>query len=413
MHVVFVAPERYPVPPAGGNSVEIYTWHLARSLAARATVTIISRQWPGLPRRETRDGVLCLRVPGGPPTFYGRHAAALLRRLKADIVQLENRPRLLPLLRPACPGARLVLNLHSMNFMPAGAAVRACLRHADAVIANSRYVRRVLLGRFPEVRGRAHVLHPGADVTRFHPVWSDTGQARRQVLRGQLGLSDEPVVLYVGRVIPRKGVDLLLAAMRRVRARHPTAQLLVVGGKWAGKQQPWSLRLARLAAPLGSAARALGNLRHDRLPDIYAAADCLVCPSQEPEALGLVNLEAMAAGLPVAASSAWGIPEVVQDGSTGVLVKAYRSPEALADAVTGLLDNPQRARQFGENGRRLVEDYFNWERAGRDAESIYRAVLATTAKRRRSGEQRGQNGPGHWHPDDGTNAPEHASPALP
>lgn len=381
MHVVFVAPERYPVPPAAGNSVEIYIWHLARHLAPRHRVTVISGLAPGLPQHETRDGAEFLRVPRGPLAVYAGRVGRLLKHLNADVVQVENRPRLLPMLRGSCPRARLVLNLHSMNFMPPLPATHQQLAHADAVIVNSHYVRRVMRRRFPEVEGRTFVLHPGADAARFLPVWSDEGQARRRAMRRRLMLGDEPVVLYVGRVIPRKGVDLLLRAMRLVLARHPSARLLVVGGTWAGRNKPYLRRLAGLARRLGPRARALGALRHDRLPDLYAAADCLACPSQEPEALGLVNLEAMAAGLPVAASGAWGIPEVVKQGETGLLVRPYRSPHQLAAAVNSLLADRDRARQMGENGRRRVEDYFNWDRVSIEAEAIYSALLARPRQR--------------------------------
>lgn len=412
MHIVMVAPEAYPVPPAGGNSVEIYVWHLARHLARDHEVTVICRAAAGLPRQEVKDGVRYVRIPPGSAGVYPRRAARVLRRLQADLCQVENRPLFLPILKASSSGA-LVLNLHSMNFMPPTPAVRRALQYADAVIVNSRYVHGVLRRRFPEAASRSHVLHPGADSDRFLPRWSEAGREGRKRLRARWGIAESPVVLYVGRVVPRKGVDVLLQAMALVLRRHPRARLVVAGGSWTGRGRPYSRRLAALAGPLGRHVRALGSVRHQSLPSVYAAADCLVCPSQEPEALGLVNLEAMAAGLPVVASGAWGIPEAVRDGETGLLVANYRAPQAIAAAVVRLLDRPEAAQQWGRNGRRLIEDYFNWDRVSTDAARIYAAVLQGRAETQRNGDRRGHTRSGDRNPDHGADAPQHTQAPLP
>ena len=403
MHIVFVAPEAYPVPPFGGNSVEIYVWHLARQLASRHKVTVISRSGPGRSRREVSAGVRYIRVPPGTQPAYLQRVAAVLRQLDADVVQVENRPHFLPVLRPVCRRA-LVLNLHSMNFVPPGPSTRRALRYADAIIVNSHYVRRVLRHWFPEAARRSFVLHPGADADRFHPYWSARGTAGRLRLRAKLGLGKSPVVLYVGRVIPRKGVDVLLQAMRLVQRRHPGTHLLVAGGDWRRKKSSFARHLAHLAGSLDGRVHPLGPVRHDRLPGVYAAADCLVCPSQLPEALGLVNLEAMSSGLPVAASDAWGIPEVVKDGDTGLLVKRFTSPRAFAEAVHKLLADPEKARQFGLSGRRLVDSYFNWSRSGTQVEGIYATILGARARRQRNGDKNGHTRSGNRNPDHGADA---------
>lgn len=412
MHIALVAPEAYPVPPAGGNSVEIYVWHLARHLANNHQVTVISRGAPGLPQREVRDGVRHVRIRPGSAGAYARRVAGVLRGLHADLCQVENRPLFLPVLRPHIGGA-LVLNLHSMNFMPPTAAVRRALHCADAVVVNSRYVHGVLRRRFPEVAPCSYVLHPGADSDRFSPRWSEAGQEVRRRLRARWGAAKSPVVLYVGRVIPRKGVDVLLQAMALVLRRHPRARLVVAGGTWAGRGHPYHRRLAVLARPLGRRVRALGAVRHQSLPGVYWAADCLVCPSQEPEALGLVNLEAMATGLPVVASGAWGIPEAVKDGETGLLVRNYRAPEAIAAAVCRLLDYPEAAQQWGRNGRRLIEDYFNWDRVSTEAGTIYAGVLQGRAETQRNGDKRGHTRSSDRYPDHGADLPQRTETPLP
>ena len=150
----------------------------------------------------------------------------------------------------------------------------------------------------------------------------------------------------MSRLVARKGQDVLVAGWPRVLARHPDARLLLVGGGPAEA----SLRRASPRLGLERSVVLTGPVAPDQLPAHYAAGDVFAMPCRtrraglDVEGLGMVFLEAAACGLPVVAGTSGGAPEAVQEGVTGYVVDP-RSPDAVADAIAGLLDDPAgRAR---------------------------------------------------------------------
>ena len=210
----------------------------------------------------------------------------------------------------------------------------------------------------PALGGRTRLaqLSPGVDVDRFTPA-ADGGPVRRRH-----ALGEAPVVVCVSRLVPRKGQDVLVAGWPRVLARHPGARLLLVGGG------PDEARLRRSVAArgLGSSVVFTGPVAPVHLPGHYAAGDVFAMPCRtrrgglDVEGLGMVYLEAAACGLPVVAGTSGGAPEAVRNGGTGTVVGDPRSPEAVAAAVSALLDEPARARAMGAAGRAWVEQRWSW-----------------------------------------------------
>jgi glycosyltransferase involved in cell wall biosynthesis len=162
----------------------------------------------------------------------------------------------------------------------------------------------------------------------------------------------EPLVLYVGRLDREKSVDRVLVAFERVASTVPAARLILVG------QGTEAERLRRLAGSLSVAGRIrfLGLRPHDALAECYQAADVFLFAS-ETETQGLVLAEAAACGLPAVAVSAPGCDEVVRDGDTGVLTKG--DPAAMAEAVIGLLLDPERRRAMARRAREIAERLFD------------------------------------------------------
>jgi phosphatidylinositol alpha-1,6-mannosyltransferase len=198
-------------------------------------------------------------------------------------------------------------------------------------------------------------LSPGVDVDAFTP--SVDGDPVRE----RYGLTGAPVVVCVSRLVPRKGQDVLVAAWPRVLARHPTAKLLLVGG--GPSEGP--LRRAVAARGVAGSVVLTGGVAAPDLPAHYAAGDVFAMPCRtrrgglDVEGLGMVFLEAAACGKPVVAGTSGGAPETVREGVTGHVVDP-RSPAAVAEALIGLLDDPQRARAMGAAGRRWVEERWSW-----------------------------------------------------
>jgi starch synthase len=251
---------------------------------------------------------------------------------------------------------------------------RTAYEAADAVIAVSRASRADVLAAYPALDpGRVHVVLNGADTAFFHRV-GDTDVVER------LGLDPaRPSVVFVGRITRQKGVGHLV---RAARAFDPAAQLVLLAGA------PDTPELAAEVADAVDVLRAERTgvvwvesmLGRDDVRQVLSHATVFVCPSVY-EPLGIVNLEAMGCEVPVVASDVGGIPEVVVDGETGLLVHHDASDPAafeagLADAVNALLHDPARARAMGSAGRRRAVEDFGWDAVARRTVAVYEQVLA-------------------------------------
>ncbi|MFE9039489.1 glycogen synthase [Streptomyces sp. NPDC007818] len=260
---------------------------------------------------------------------------------------------------------------------------RVAVERADAVVAVSRGMREDILRVYPEVDPeRVHVVHNGIDTAVQRP---DLGTAALE----RYGVDPErPIVLFVGRVTRQKGLPQLLRAAFDL---DPEAQLVLCCG------QPDTPEIAAETAALVDELSAVrkGVVRIDGMLDpvslrqLLTHASVFVCPSLY-EPMGIVNLEAMACGTPVVATATGGIPEVVVDGGTGLLVPVEQRSDGtgtplderrfaadLAAAVNRLLGDPALARELGAAGRLRAEREFGWDRAAERIAGVYGRVLGS------------------------------------
>ncbi|MEX1177731.1 MAG: glycogen synthase [Nitriliruptor sp.] len=258
---------------------------------------------------------------------------------------------------------------------------RTALEGADAVIAVSRGMREDILACYPAVDpGRVEVVHNGVDPHLWHRVDD------RAVLEEHGVDPDLPTAVFVGRITRQKGVVHLLDAAAHLPAG---SQLVLCAGApdTPAIAAEFRDRVAELADADVRVVWIERMLPRDQLLQVLSAAQVFVCPSiYEP--FGIVNLEAMAVGLPVVASAVGGIPEVVVDGTTGRLV-AYEAgddgtgapadPAAfardLAARVTELLGDADGARAMGAAGRVRVEERFSWGAIAAQTAALYRQLL--------------------------------------
>ncbi|RXZ36953.1 glycosyltransferase family 1 protein [Oxalobacteraceae bacterium CAVE-383] len=248
------------------------------------------------------------------------------------------------------------------------------MRNADRIIAEC-----------PQDRLDMEQLY-GADPARidivpcgFNPeeLWPLRKQARRR-----LGLpANEFVVLQLGRMVPRKGVDNVIESMAVLRDRHGIdARLLVVGGEapQGGLDSPELQRLMALSASLGLRHRTdfVGQKARGELRAYYSAADVFVTtPWYEP--FGITPLEAMACATPVVGAAVGGIKTTVLEGVTGYLVPP-KQPRALADRLALLHRNPAHARQLGEEGWRHAHRLYTWHSVAERIAAVYEKVVDDT-----------------------------------
>lgn len=236
------------------------------------------------------------------------------------------------------------------------------------MIAVSSAMREDILGCYPALDpARVHVVHNGIDTALYRP---DPGTDALD----RIGLDrSRPYVLFVGRITRQKGVPHLLRAVRGI---DPAAQVVLCAG--APDTPEIDREFRELYEDLSRVREGVHwipqMLPRPEVIQLLTHAAVFVCPSVY-EPLGIVNLEAMACGTAVVASRVGGIPEVVADGSTGVLVDADDDFEAgLARALDAVLGDPAAARRMGEAGRERAVTEFGWDAVARRTVRLYEEV---------------------------------------
>jgi starch synthase len=259
---------------------------------------------------------------------------------------------------------------------------RSAMNTADAVIAVSEAMRRDVLRAYPAVDPqRVHVIHNGIDPDEYR-------QDERTEVLERYGIDPfRPTVVFLGRVTRQKGITHLVDAVPRM---DPDVQVVLCAGAPDTPEISAELRerVGRLQEDRGGVFWIREMLARRDVVQLLSHAAVFVCPSVY-EPFGLINLEAMACGLPVVASATGGIPEIVVDGETGYLVPfeaggdAFGSPRDparfagdLAERVNDLLGRPDRARAFGQAGRRRVLEQFSWPTVAERTVALYTELLA-------------------------------------
>jgi glycosyltransferase involved in cell wall biosynthesis len=210
---------------------------------------------------------------------------------------------------------------------------------------------------------KVRIVPNGVDTEKFKP------NENPQAVRKQFGLGNEPIVLFVGSLIQRKGLPFLVEAAKKIVEKQPDTRFLIVG-KGPLKQQ---LTASIEAANLSGSFNFLGNVKNEMLPNVYNCADVFVLPSIQ-EGQGIVLLEAQASGKPVVAFDIGGVDEAVRNAETGLLVKRG-SNEELADALLRLLSDKALIEKMGANGRKFVIENFTWDICAQKMFKVYHEAL--------------------------------------
>lgn len=371
---------------AGGQNVHVAA--LATELGRRGhEVTVCTRRdaadLPG--RVPLAPGVTVEHVPAGPPRPVPKDD--LLVHMTAFAAWLERR---WAVQRPDV--------VHAHFWMSGAAAVRAARRHRIPVVqtyhalgavkrrhqvgadtsppqrigaeaAIARQVSAIIatctdelaeLAAYEVTADRVYVVPCGVDVARFQPA----EPARPS--------GWPPRLVTLGRLVPRKGVDTVIAALAAV----PEAELLVAGGpaqaQLDDEPEVWRLRKAAAEAGVASRVTFTGRVAHQDVPALLRSADVVVSvPWYEP--FGIVPLEAMACGVPIVASAVGGHLDTVASGKTGLLLPP-RDPQALAHCLRFLLDRPDRRRDFGAAGVARVTSGYTWAQIAAATEMVYQKV---------------------------------------
>jgi len=364
---VLVVTNDFPPRPGG---IQAYVHNFASRLPAD-DVVVYAPAWKGAAEFDAAQKFPVVRHP----TSLMLPTPAVLRRAR-DIARAENCDALwfgaaAPLallgsrLRASTGVERVVASTHGHEVgWAALPGARQTLRRigatTDVITYLGDYTRRRIGPAFGP-RPRLERLPSGVDAELFRPG------AGRDDIRARYGLTARRVVVCVSRLVARKGQDMLIRALPSWRRRYPDTALLLVGGG------PYRADLARLVREHGLENHVVftDSVPWEELPAHYAAGDIFAMPCRsrmgglEVEGLGIVYLEASAAGLPVVAGDSGGAPDAVLDGRTGLVVDGRSLPDITA-AVASLLDDPARCRSMGAAGRAWVELTWRWDQLTRN-----------------------------------------------
>lgn len=407
--IALISDHASPLAPTGSvdsGGQNIYVHHVARQLARRgyAVDVFTRRDAPELPNVvPLAEGARVIHVPAGPPEFVRKEALlpamgefaefmvdwcrregdydlAHANFFMSGLVAMALKKRLdLPFVVTFHALGR-VRRLHqgASDEFPASRMQieEEIIGEADALVAECPQDRADLLSLYGADAARIRVVPCGYDPEEFWPV------PKPLALR-MLGFpAGARLLVNIGRLVPRKGVDDAIRALGLLRGEHGIeARLAVVGGNSDlpdPKLTPEIGRLQTVAAESGVADQVVFTGRRSRelLKLYYSAADAFITtPWYEP--FGITPLEAMACRTPVIGADVGGIKYSVVDGHTGFLVPP-RDPAALAACLARAYRQPRLMHQLGRNAQRRVRDHFTWDRVGRALAALYEDVCAET-----------------------------------
>jgi len=351
-------------PPKWLAGTEIATYHLADHLARRGhEVHVVTSQDEGLPELSEEDGFYIhriawpkIRIIGG--FIFWKKICMNIWKIKPDIVHSQS----LLIGIPAWAAKKIlkipyvIWGQGSDVYLP-GRLTRITskymLKNADAVLALTEDMKQ----NMREIYERDIFVVPnGIDLERF------------KISLGGKKEDNVKTIISVGRLHPVKGISYLIEAMAIVHREMPDVRLVIVGdGIERSRLEELTERL-----DLNSCVQFVGQVSQERIPWIMHQADVFILPSLS-ESFGIVNLEAMAAGLPIVATNVGGIPYVIEEGINGYLIKA-KSPNDIADKILILLQNDGIREKMSANNKKKAEQYA-WSKVVGNVESIYLSIL--------------------------------------
>ncbi|MNI33298.1 Spore coat protein SA [compost metagenome] len=338
---------------------------MAPLVAEELDISIYGTIGEGLPQTGNIGSVPCYRLPTGQ--HYSDAVLSHLRQWLPDVIDVHNRPMLAYKLKQGLPKTKVLLTLHSTTFISPTQhpemGIHQMLHSLDGIIVNSQYLKNLIIQRYSPLKAKTFVNHLGVSLEDFIPRWTTAGESLRSARLVDLGWSDRKIVLYVGRLLPSKGVHHLLEAWPSIMSREPKSMLLIVGSAFysGDRETSYVRKLKSMAGPFGERVVFLPFVPYPQIAIWYNLADVVAVPSNGEEAFGLVNVEAMASAVPIVAADNGGIPEIVEHGVSGHLIPTSAIVRGFTSSILHLLGNEAERRRMGKSGREHVRSSFRWQ----------------------------------------------------
>jgi glycosyltransferase involved in cell wall biosynthesis len=396
LNVCFVTPEYFPI--SGGTGA--YVYYLSHSLQKLGhNVHVVARDQQDSERTINGIQVHYIKGVGNALTRYWRFARSASKRIKElnkqngfDIIH-SNLPLVPSFAIPKNSAKAIVCAVHStwkgeaivtkrdnpkelnpneksmlrFNFV-LRSYEKKLMKRSDALIAVSKYTVNELTELYGIDKNKIHVIYNGVDIERFKP------RPNRAEIRREFGLEkDKKVVLFVGRLYHRKGIETLLRSVPPVLKEFSNVKFVISGTGF--KQKEESLRKLAKELDIEDHVKFLGYVPDEKLPLLYSASDIFVLPAIY-ENFPFAILEAQATGLPVISTKVGGIPEFLVDNQNGFVIEP-RDPTQLTQRLLTLLQDAKLAKEMGDRGRKLIEEKFDWRLITGQVIDLYHKLLET------------------------------------
>ena len=360
-------------PPKWLAGTEIATYNIAMHLAKRGhQVHVITTQDAGLPKKSLEEGFWIYRLGLSKIRFFGVIVFWLkvifaIKKTNSGIVHAQGIGMGIPafLAKKLLRKPYVVWGQGSDVYLPwrfKNPISKLVLKNANAVIALTDDMKREM----QKICSRdVSVIPNGIDLSSF-------GYLLRKEARSKLQIKEvEKVILFVGTLRPVKGIRYLIEAMMIIKDKNENTKLFLVGD---GEERTYLENLVK-ELMLDEYVMFIGEVPNEKVPEYMVAADVFVLPSLS-ESFGIVNIEAMACGLPVIATKVGGLPEIIRDGENGVLVEP-KNPEEIAENIILLLKDDELREGISRNNMKMVREY-TWESVVGRLERVYREHLYTS-----------------------------------
>ena len=236
---------------------------------------------------------------------------------------------------------------------------------ASLIVTISNYSKQMILKHYDIEASKIRIVPNGVDPGKFKPIKDS------EYIRRQFGLGKDLNVLFVGSLIPRKGLIYLVNAAKVIVASQPNTKFIIVGDG----PLKYELKDSVKAVNLSKNFMFMGNIKEEQLSALYNCADVFVLPSIQ-EGQGIVILEAQSSAKPIVAFDIGGVNEAVRNGETGLLVESGNT-DALAEGLLKILTDAQLRAKMGANGRQFITENFTWDICAQKMLKIYRDALST------------------------------------
>jgi glycosyltransferase involved in cell wall biosynthesis len=396
LNVCFVTPEYFPI--SGGTGA--YVYYLSHSLQKLGhNVHVVARDQQDSERTVNGIQVHYVKGVGNALTRYWRFARSASKKIEElnkqngfDIIH-SNLPLVPSFAIPKNSAKAIVCAVHStwkgeaivtkrdnpkelnpneksmlrFNFV-LRSYEKKLMKRSDALIAVSKYTVNELTELYGIDKNKIHVIYNGVDIERFKP------RPNRAEMRREFGLEeDKKLVLFVGRLYHRKGIETLLRSVPPVLKEFSNVKFVISGTGF--KQKEESLRKLAKELDIEDHVKFLGYVPDEKLPLLYSASDIFVLPAIY-ENFPFAILEAQATGLPVISTNVGGIPEFLVDNQNGFVIEP-RDPTQLTQRLLTLLQDAKLAKEMGDRGRKLIEEKFDWRLITAQVIDLYHKLLET------------------------------------